>query len=495
MKKILPIVFLMIFSSVLITQAEDKKYVLPSFESYVITNFTANNGLPQNTVDMVKQTSDDKIWFATVGGLAMVNTEKILDRNGIFHLYIEEVRVDDQTFYPASLLEIASGYSSIEFHYTALSYISPERIRFRYKLDGFDGNWHDAGTRRTAYYTNIPPGTYTFRVNTSIAGETWGSDEATTVIILEPLFHQTYYFALLIGIGLVLLGAGLFSFRTTNIRRYTKHLKTVVEERMRELVSAKEKIELHLQEVELARDELSRINERLDKANKEKSDLLGILSHDFKNKVANLNHFARSINDSNYNPTIVQEHSQLMEHTTQYMLKLIEDTLSSSALEQGQLVFTRSQIDIVQLTELVVLKNRIQMQQKSQTVEFSSTLEKCIVSGSDRWLNEAIDNLVNNAGKYSDARTTISVTVETNEMTVLIKIQDQGPGLTDEDKKQLFQQFKRLSARPTGGEISTGLGLAIVKKIVEMHNGKVWAESTLGSGSTFIIELPVYRPM
>ena len=437
------------------------------------------------------KSSDGKIWFTTVGGLAMVDTSRIIDRNDNFPLHIEEVRINEQSLYPDSTLVIKQGYSSVEFHYTALSFISPDRIRFRYKLEGFDGNWNDAGTRRTAYYTNIPPGTYTFRVSSSIDGGTWNEKEANTEIIFEPYFRQTPFFAMLVGIGLILLGAGLYALRTLNVTRHAKHLKEVVDERTQELINTKEKIEIHLQEVESARDELSRINSRLDKANKEKSDLLGILSHDFKNKVVNLTHFAHVINDNQSSRTVIEEHSQLMEQTTQYMLKLIEDTLSSSALEKGELVFTKSRIDIVQLVELVVLKNRIQMRQKSQTVEFSATAEKCIVSGSERWLNEAIDNLVNNAGKFSDANTQINVTVEANEMTVLIKIQDHGPGLTDDDKKQLFQQFKRLTAQPTGGEISTGLGLAIVKKIVEMHNGKVWAESAgKDKGASFFIALP-----
>ncbi|MBI2427447.1 MAG: HAMP domain-containing histidine kinase, partial [Ignavibacteriales bacterium] len=179
-----------------------------------------------------------------------------------------------------------------------------------------------------------------------------------------------------------------------------------------------------------------------------------------------------------------------MEQTTQYMLRLIEDTLSSSALEQGQLVFTKTPVDIVQLVELVVLKNRIGMQQKSQTIEFSSSEGACTVSGSERWLNEAVDNVINNAGKFSPPNTTITVTVKADDTKVSIRIQDQGPGLTEEDKKYLFQPFKKLSAQPTGDEISTGLGLTIVKKILEMHGGSVTAESTQGAGATFILHLP-----
>ena len=69
-----------------------------------------------------------------------------------------------------------------------------------------------------------------------------------------------------------------------------------------------------------------------------------------------------------------------------------------------------------------------------------------------------------------------------------VRVRDEGPGLTDDDKAKLFSRFQRLSAQPTGNESSTGLGLSIVKKIVEMHGGRVWAESVLGEGSTFIVE-------
>jgi signal transduction histidine kinase len=71
-----------------------------------------------------------------------------------------------------------------------------------------------------------------------------------------------------------------------------------------------------------------------------------------------------------------------------------------------------------------------------------------------------------------------------------VEVQDEGPGLSAEDQKKLFGKFARLSAKPTGGEHSTGLGLSIVKKMVEAMNGKVWCESELGRGATFIVEFP-----
>ncbi len=100
-----------------------------------------------------------------------------------------------------------------------------------------------------------------------------------------------------------------------------------------------------------------------------------------------------------------------------------------------------------------------------------------------------MDNLVSNAIKYSPLGKTIWVTVQRQGPIVQFRVRDEGPGLTDDDKKKLFGKFQRLSALPTDNESSTGLGLSIVKQIVEMHNGQVWAESEAGQGSTFIIEL------
>ncbi|MBI2427448.1 MAG: hypothetical protein HYV29_01370, partial [Ignavibacteriales bacterium] len=137
-------------------------------------------------------------------------------------------------------------------------------------------------------------------------------------VVLLPFFYQTPYFIGIVGFGLILLGAGLYAVRTASVHRHAKQLKVLIDERTKDLVEAKDRIEHHLQEVEVARDELSKINLRLDKANKEKSDLLGILSHDFKNKVVNLNHFANAINIGRIQQKEIQEHSQLMEQTTQY---------------------------------------------------------------------------------------------------------------------------------------------------------------------------------
>jgi signal transduction histidine kinase len=113
------------------------------------------------------------------------------------------------------------------------------------------------------------------------------------------------------------------------------------------------------------------------------------------------------------------------------------------------------------------------------------------IAASSVHLEKTLYNLVSNALKFSQNGTAITIECTTApNNTIQIRVSDQGPGLTEEDKSKLFGKFMRLSARPTAGEHSTGLGLSIVKKLVEAMNGKVWCESTLGKGATFYVEFP-----
>jgi signal transduction histidine kinase len=105
-------------------------------------------------------------------------------------------------------------------------------------------------------------------------------------------------------------------------------------------------------------------------------------------------------------------------------------------------------------------------------------------------MHQVLENFTSNAIKYSPPGTSIIARVLASADTVRFEVQDEGPGLSDEDKQKLFGFFQRLSARPTGGESSHGVGLAITKRVVDLHNGKIWAESELGKGTTFIVEIP-----
>jgi signal transduction histidine kinase len=127
---------------------------------------------------------------------------------------------------------------------------------------------------------------------------------------------------------------------------------------------------------------------------------------------------------------------------------------------------------------------------KQQTITVSAPPNFVTMCDADR-MREAIDNIVSNAIKYSPIGGEISVVVSREQNSTVIRITDEGAGLSPEDLGRLFGRFQRLSAKPTAGESSTGLGLSIVKRIIDMHGGHVTADSGgPGQGSTFTVILP-----
>ncbi|MCS7013469.1 MAG: hybrid sensor histidine kinase/response regulator [Chloroherpetonaceae bacterium] len=252
--------------------------------------------------------------------------------------------------------------------------------------------------------------------------------------------------------------------------------------------------------------ELAEANRVLSEANKLKTELLGIAAHDLRNPVQSILGFAELIKEmAKQNAGLVQaadlqkiEHwSQRIIQSSQRMLGLIKDLLDMAALEEGQMRLRLATHDVSQIVSSVVAQNQPLARQKAQTIELSLQAD-CYVKADSMRLYEVVDNLLSNAIKYSPKGKTIWVSVKQHLRTdstvpncVRISVRDEGQGLTEDDKKRLFGKFQRLSAVPTNGECSTGLGLAIVKRVVELHGGKVWAESEgKNKGSTFFVELP-----
>jgi signal transduction histidine kinase len=116
---------------------------------------------------------------------------------------------------------------------------------------------------------------------------------------------------------------------------------------------------------------------------------------------------------------------------------------------------------------------------------------KPMIEGDPRRLEQVVDNLLSNAIKYSHENTTTKIRLSLQAEGWLVQVQDQGQGIAKEECEGVFNEFKKTSAKTTGGESSTGLGLAIVKRIVEAHKGFIWVESELGKGSTFAFTLPL----
>jgi len=167
---------------------------------------------------------DGKLWFPTIRGVVMINPENIRTNKLSPPVLIEQVIIDNRSFAASGVIQISPGNKDFEFHYTGLSFLAPGRVKFKYKLEGWNKEWIDAGTRRTAYYTNIPPGSYCFRVIACNNDGIWNEEGASLKIIVPPPFWQTWWFRVLLVLSILSAVIFIYKLRTRAIRRRNEEL-------------------------------------------------------------------------------------------------------------------------------------------------------------------------------------------------------------------------------------------------------------------------------
>lgn len=297
-----------------------------------------------------------------------------------------------------------------------------------------------------------------------------------------------------------------------NIERRKFELEQLVEERTVELQeqmdllrSANEEIQRQVEiqieqsaEIQLANTQLQEQNVRLHDLNQEKDEFLSIAAHDLKNPLSNIMMLTEMLRQ----PNMIQEEDKRVEafelviSATRRMMTLIVNLLDINKIEQGNFSLSISSIDIASKARIMTDSCQTQAEKKNIRIECSAPAEAYIRADAVA-LSQIMDNLLSNALKYSPRGGFVRVRVEKsdtdgegNSSAYIFSVQDEGQGLTEEDKTKLFGKFARLSAQPTDGEHSTGLGLSIVKRMVDAMQGRVWCESEAGNGATFFVELP-----
>ena len=226
-------------------------------------------------------------------------------------------------------------------------------------------------------------------------------------------------------------------------------------------------------------------NLKLNSLNTEKNELIGIVVHDLKNPLTS----AISVADLFLEEKITEDQAEflsLIRRSLKRMNGLVAKILEIKVLESSTLQINRSILNLKEVAQQVISSLKVQSDNKG--IEIREELDDSSTNLDRALLIQILDNLLSNAIKFSNPGTLITMRLKSDESTVRFEVNDQGPGISNEDKSKLFEKFQSLAAQPTGGEISTGLGLSIVKKYVEAMDGRVWCESVLGEGAKFLIE-------
>jgi signal transduction histidine kinase/ligand-binding sensor domain-containing protein len=186
--------------------------------------FTRSDGLRDAPVKLwwpsAARDRDGRLWFVTAGGLAVVDPMQLIHDPAPPPIRVESLTADGRELDRAADVRLASNTARIEVRYSAVDLTAASKLHFRYRLDGFDSDWVDAGTRRQAVYTNLPPGTYQFRVANSYNDRRWYESREVWAFRIEPAFHQTgwFYAVCLVALGVTLWGAWRLRLRQVQTR-------------------------------------------------------------------------------------------------------------------------------------------------------------------------------------------------------------------------------------------------------------------------------------
>jgi PAS domain S-box-containing protein len=218
---------------------------------------------------------DGRLWFPTLKGVAVVDPRRVPTNTLPPPVVVEEVVVDHEALDARRPARLPPGWRHVEFRYTASSFVAPEKVRFRYRLEGFDPGWIEAADRRRAHYTSLLPGKYRFRVIAANNDRVWNESGASFAFEVQPHFHQTYFFYALCLLVAGAVGAGVYRFRMERVREI--ELQALVGERTRDLQRAKQGAEEALREVEGAKGALARSEAKFRSLIQNSSDIVMVV--------------------------------------------------------------------------------------------------------------------------------------------------------------------------------------------------------------------------
>jgi signal transduction histidine kinase/ligand-binding sensor domain-containing protein/DNA-binding response OmpR family regulator len=430
------------------------------------------------------QTPDGKLWFASIRGVAGVDPA-FMRRNLLApSVLLEETIVDGRhlssgqpraQLATAQPISVPAGASSWEFKYTALSLRAPERVAFKYRLEGFDRDWIDAGNRRTAYYTALPPGDYSFRVIASNDDGVWNDQGAVLRFTLEPRFFQTRWFLALCAAMAVCAIAVVYRARVGHLRRQAAEMERLIAERTADLAAAKE-------EAELARAEALA-------GTRAKSEFLANMSHEIRTPMNGVVGMTQLLLETPLNAT-QRDYTETVRDSAAALLTVINDILDFSKIEAGKLEIESIDMNLRDTVEDVA--RLLALQAHAKGLELAGHIDPTLpdlVKGDPGRLRQILINLGANAIKFTrTGEVEIALKVlETDAAGSLVRctVRDTGVGIPAPRLNALFQPFTQVDASTTRKFGGTGLGLSIVKRLAELMGGEVGAESTEGVGSTF----------
>lgn len=445
-------------------------------ESGRFRNYDVDDGLQSNEFNSGAyfRSASGEMFFGGLYGLNYFRPEDIVDNPHVPPVVItgfrranryESVR-DSGTVLPkaiseADTLRLSYRDDVVAFEFAALDYSAPAKNRYVYRLAGFNDDWVESGSVRTATYTNLPPGSYTFQVRGANNDGIWNEDGASLSIVIAPPWWRTWWAYTLYG--LLVLGV-LYGLRRSELNRL--RLKT---------------------RLEVERVEAGQLRD-LDRA---RSQFFANVSHEFRTPLTLTLGPLDDLRAGLHGPLTPEmtEQVDLARRNAARVLNLINQILEVARLEAGRTPLRTRRLDLGAFVQNSAQAFAPLAERRSLAFEVQTPPDPLILYADPEHMEKVLSNLLSNALKFTPEGGTVRVAVEADAENARLTVRDSGPGIPSGELPRIFERFHRVDGSWTRSQAGTGLGLALAKELVELLGGSLSVESEVGFGSTFTVTL------